>query len=437
MHERDIVIPTPVKFLPKQLDVFQACRDFDCVLYSGAFRAGKTLLLANVALQNCIDNPGSVGLLGGTGDAQVHDVVLGTFEDQASRYQNALSNALSEFNDDYKILSYVNHSSGKMEAGFTNGSKIFFRSCDEERKLAGRTIDFFGLDEAVDMDEKIFKQLIARKSGTGNHPHRFGLITTNPGAESHWLYNYFFIQNNVSYKVVETTTYENILLPDYEKYVSDLEAIYDEDWVRRYLNGQWGAFSGQIFKDFIVNRHVVPCQNKKMQYYIAGIDWGLRHPFCILTIGISEDDKAYVVKENYGNDKTSHELSKEISELHKHYHYRRVYVDPAAADLIKQCHELGVPCGKVSDTIVKSYANNDVQNGISHVRSLLKNNCLFVDRSCFNLIKQFQSYRYDRDSEKPVKKDDDCVDSCRYGLTDFRPLRKKAQFGAVFWRSTL
>jgi len=48
----------------------------------------------------------------------------------------------------YKIIEQVNRTQGKMEVRFTNGSKIYIRPCDDERKLAGRTIDFFGLDES-------------------------------------------------------------------------------------------------------------------------------------------------------------------------------------------------------------------------------------------------------------------------------------------------
>jgi len=46
-------------------------------------------------------------------------------------------------------------------------------------------------DEPVDVAEQIFTQLIGRISGTGNLKNKFGLLTTNPGSDLHWLYKYF------------------------------------------------------------------------------------------------------------------------------------------------------------------------------------------------------------------------------------------------------
>jgi len=71
---------------------------------------------------------------------------------------------------------------GSMEWEAYNGSIVQFRSCDEERKLAGYTLDFVGLDEPVDIDENVFRQLYGRLSGTKNLKNPFILLTTNPGS---------------------------------------------------------------------------------------------------------------------------------------------------------------------------------------------------------------------------------------------------------------
>ena len=174
-----------------------------------------------------------------------------------------------------------------MQVEFYNGSILYFRPCDEERKLAGYTLDFFCLDEPVDMDEDIFNQLMGRISGTGNLKNRFGLLTTNPANQTHWIYKTFYESGDDDYKHVDTTTYDNVLLPDYDKYIKRLETSWDEDWVRRYLNGTWGTFEGAIYKEFNPELHVGDFADIPTTYDIAGVDWGLRNPYAIIIAGVT------------------------------------------------------------------------------------------------------------------------------------------------------
>ena len=53
----------PIEFLPKQMKVLESIKDNEGVLYSGAFRAGKTLLLVHAAIMTCLENPGVHGML--------------------------------------------------------------------------------------------------------------------------------------------------------------------------------------------------------------------------------------------------------------------------------------------------------------------------------------------------------------------------------------
>jgi phage terminase large subunit len=66
--------------------------------------------------------------------------------------------------------------------------------------------------------------------------------------------------------------------------------------------------------------------------------------------------------------------------------------------------------------------DNDVAGGIGRVKSLLKQKRLFIDRSCVNLIRELESYHYEKEGrgqefcETPAKRDDHAVDSLRYCL---------------------
>ena len=66
-------------------------------------------------------------------------------------------------------------------------------------------------------------------------------------------------------------------------------------------------------------------------------------------------------------------------------------------------------------------SNNDVDNGIAKVKSILRNKLLLVDESCTRLISELQAYRYKEGTEKPIKENDHSCDALRYGVTDFNP----------------
>jgi len=63
--------------------------------------------------------------------------------------------------------------------------------------------------------------------------------------------------------------------------------------------------------------------------------------------------------EQYKTMVTTSTLSQQIAEFNKDYHFKNVYVDPAASDLIEQIKDRGVP-------VTQGY--NDVENGIAKVK---------------------------------------------------------------------
>jgi PBSX family phage terminase large subunit len=427
--EKEIQVDFPLNgFLPKQIEVLKACKKETAILYSGAFRAGKTMLLVHAAIKTCLENPGCKGLIGALTYTQLNNVVFGLFVEELDKYQAEVDKTGCGL----KLAKRILHSQTKMMVEFHNGSIIYFRACDDERKLAGYTLDFFGLDEPIDMDEAIFTQLLGRISGTGNLKNRFGLLTTNPGNETHWIYKYFYLMREPGFKHIDTTTYDNVLLPEYSDYIKRLERAWDEDWVRRYLNGAWGTFEGAVYKEFNPEKHMGPFKELPVKYHIAGVDWGLRAPHAILVGGVTEDNRMVIKEEHYGTNKSSHELAKLLQELHKKYNFKKVYCDPSSADLIFQAYNLGVPIGKKKGNAIISYADNDVDNGIARMRSLFKNNMILIDNSCINFKREHQSYRFMEGKDKPMKKDDHSCDSARYLTTDFNPYTDDDIFEVVY-----
>ena len=427
----NVILEPSWSFLPKQIETLESVKKYKFTLYSGAVGAGKTLLLVHAAIEACINNPGCKGMLGSLTYTQLTNVVFTVFKEELVKYEELLKSQGYEV----RLVTRMIESTGKMKVEFFNGSIIYFLACDDEMKLRGYTLDFFGLDEPIDIDEAVFTQLMARMRGknleqTGRKP--FGILTTNPGAETHWIYQRFFRNATTEYKTIQTTTYDNIFLPN--GYIKAMEEAYDDDWIRRFLNGHWGAYEGQIYKNFNIDKHVGNFSNyPNIEYHIAGVDWGVRNPSCILTIGVTDKKQAIVVEEYYKPDRTSKQVCDELDRLNKKYRYKKIFIDPSALDLITQCEQRHLPAEK---------ADNHVEPGIGKVKSMFEKSMIYVDKTCRNLIRELQAYRYAKDKlgenpvEKPVKLDDHSCDALRYALFTFRAWNSKGMLGAfkrTYW----
>ncbi len=415
--------------LEKQVMALESTFNYPFTLYSGAVGAGKTILLAHAGIQTCINYPGCTGIACSLTYTQLKNVLFHVLREELRKYQKVL--------DDNKIpirlIKRLTTSPGNMILEFYNGSRIIFLPATAEEDIRGYTIEFFLIDEPIEIDEAIFTQLIGRMRGqalTDKGRRNFGIAATNPGAESHWLWKRFYGQEHNDYNAIDTNTYDNIFLD--KAYIRQMEESYDEDWVRRFLHGKWGAFEGQIYKEFSPTKHVIDMYqdrehttdklilkehiDKDIKYYIAGVDYGSRNPGCILVIGIGKKGMAYVVDEWYGPD-TSSNMAKRLQTLNKQYAFKKIYIDPSQLDLITQCNNLHLSAEK---------GENKVDPGITKVKSLFAKGLLLIDRRCHNLIREIQSYRYERDrlnhnhTEKPLKKDDHACDALRYALYTFR-----------------
>lgn len=309
------------------------------------------------------------------------------------------------------------------ELRFKNGSEILFRSCDKERHFAGMSLDGFAMDEPVDISEDVFLILQSRLSGEHTN-HHLGVLASNPGPLNSWVYKYFFEKKMPNYYTVETSTYDNKLLPNYNEYISDCEQSFDIDYARRYLHGKWGDFEGLIYKDFKKERHTGDYQDKFFKYYIAGYDDGYRNPACLLIGGVDSDNKLTIIHEYYKSNRTNNEIAEDIKPLYLKYQFRKMFCDPSGLNAIETFKRKGMRMGETDNS--RTGANS----GINKLKSLFKQNMVFIDQSCKNLIKELESYRYEKDknsgnyNEEPVKKDDHAVDALRYLVSEYEPFKQ-------------
>ncbi len=421
--------PSPAKFLPKQQQVIDAVQAYKYVLYSGAYGAGKTFLMCHVAIQTCINSPKVFGFFGAQTIPMIRDTVVRTFLSEMDLYQETLD----KNNIDLKLEKQWRPST--MSYKFFNDSEILFRSCDSPSKFKSLNLDFFILDEPVDIDKEIFLMLQGRLRATNikkedGSTHRFGAMAGNPAGKMNWVYQSFFDHPTDDYYKVHTITRDNIHLP--KDYIDNLYRTYDFEYARRYLEGEWGSFVGMVYKDFDFDKHVtnkLPEKND-IRYYIAGVDVGYTNPTAMLAIAITFDNQAIIVDEFYEKEKTTDVTVEEMKSWNEEYSFKKIFADPAAADWINKAktQRLNVYDG-----------DNDIDKGIAKCKSFFANDIILINKKCDNLLREIESYQYDKrsvtgnETEKPMKKNDHALDAMRYAFTEFNPWRKNVFISGGSW----
>ena len=279
--------------------------------------------------------------------------------------------------------------------------------------IQGSTLALAYLDEATNLPEPFWKMLESRLSVPGAKL----LATANPESPGHWLKKDYIDNPNLDLVCWNFCLDDNPILD--EKYKEQLKASYSGMWFQRYVLGLWCLASGAVFDGWddgnMYNKDFpAPIE------YCAALDYGTINPTACHIAAISPNQwpQIRIEKEYYfdsikhGRSKTDRELARDIKEFIGYTPIKALYVDPAAASLKLELRNADLP---VID------ANNDVLFGIKTMSQFIAGKNMLVRKCCPNLIEQIQGYAWcpkaaQNGEDKPIKKNDHAVDSCRYLL---------------------
>lgn len=310
------------------------------------------------------------------------------------------------------------------------GHKIFVLGANDEKaetRIRGLTLAGALCDEVTTFPRVVFEQLLARCSVKDAKV----FAATNPDSPYHWLYTDYVVKaEEKGYYVQQFFLWDNPFLP--ENYIEFVKKTYTGLFYKRFIQGEWVAAEGVIYDMFNEEVHVVDELPKEFDYYIVGVDFGMKNPTVFLLIGVL-NDRFYVVREYYHDGrertKTVVEYSKDFVGWLSGIQPAYIYVDPSAQALMEQLKVEGFSCVRE--------ANNDVLDGIATISKLLSDEKLVVHRSCENTIKEFYVYAWDKKAQqkgedKPLKLSDHCMDALRYAIHSFRPFGYK-QEAVIYW----
>jgi phage terminase large subunit len=373
------------------------------VLFSGGVGSGKTMAGCYKSILFSLNNAGSVGLIGTQTYVQLADTTLVVFME--------IIEHIEKQNQSIKLIKKFDKS--RLVMKLFNDSVIYWRTLDDESKLRSYNLSYFYIDEASTVKENIFLRLTDRiRLGDIQQ----GFLTTNPDTTTHWIYRHFIDNPNPAkfYSVHYVSSKDNIHLP--ENYVEQFD-YYDEDYRRRFVEGQWGIVEGLVYKQFNEAVHVKKLKiDKRWKYFVRGVDYGFTNPFVCLFVAIDGDGTVYVFDEYYRKKHRIDDNVNNVCNMYPDIKFRATYVDESSPETITSFGE------KQQMTIP---ADRDVVAGIHCVMSKLhvQNDGeprLYIHPRCKNLIKELYSYKWaDEDSKKntkeePIKKDDHGPDAIRY-----------------------
>jgi len=291
-------------------------------------------------------------------------------------------------------------------------------------RIQGKTISIAYCDEMTLYPDNVIDMIITRL----RLPHSMGIASMNPKQPTHKLKKLIDLAEagDPTYYSLQFMIDHNPFLPDdYKKTLAgSLTGLF---YKRNYL-GLWCLAEGAIFDFWEREIYVVKKPPVAAEYWIAGIDFGMSNPCACVLIGVStgkytQTGKQLWVEDEYfwdpktkGRQKLVGELCEDIINFLEPYSIKNIYIDPSSTALKAEFRRRQIA---VMD------ANNDVEEGIKTMTSMVREGQCLVLNKCTNLIREIEGYSWDpkaaeRGEDKPIKKDDHCIDALRYVLNSHK-----------------
>lgn len=393
-------------------------------LYGGAMGGGKTVALCAEAVRLSLKYPGNRGYFCRNTLTDFKRSTLITFG-------RIVPSAL--------IRSH--HTANRL-IEFWNGSEILYGglgNSEEIERIKSTEFGWFGIDEATETLEDHFLMLQSRlrwKLPDGTYPKFHGVLASNP--EPGWVKDRFVDSKLDDHRFVPALPKENPHLP--AGYDVHLRSNYPDEWVKRYLDGSWDVFEGQVYKEFTREKHIFPddLQIPSTWERMRIIDHGYTNPTCCLWAAVDQDGVIWIYDEHYEREMLISQHARIIREKDPYFDGVTL-IDPS-------CFSNTMQKGNRPVSVADEYRENGIIAispyqrdgkveegvGINLVKQRLAADQLKISSRCVNTIKEIVKYRW-RDIgpsaerpeyEVPVDRDNHAMDCVRY-LCCWKPRASK------------
>jgi phage terminase large subunit len=300
---------------------------------------------------------------------------------------------------------------------YQNGSVVYSGGMlDDKQREAMRSIggagglDIAWLEEANAFTRLDFDEVLGRIRHTAANWQQI-ILTTNPGGSLHWIKKDLIDgrQASVYYSGARDNPNNS---PDYIDRLNQMTGILHE----RLVLGRWVQAAGAVYDTFDHARHVRARPDGEIKTWYLAMDEGYTNPAVILLVGVDTDGRLHIAREWYKRGKLQGAVVEQAREWTLEKSVQLAAVDEAAAGLIADLLNNGVPAvaskGRVLDGIRRIQDRLAIQgDGLPR---------LTVDPACTNTINEFESYVWRRATgtgvakDEPNKENDHAMDALRY-----------------------
>lgn len=266
--------PINIKFnyapMPKQAEFHGNNAKFR--FFGGGFGNGKTSGGCAEAFGLAMEYPGCVGLICRKTLPEV----------KATTLQTLLHGGGGDARTDWSGIPQElikSHNKSDKKITLINDSIIYYWPLDDPDKLTNLNLGWFLIDQAEEVSEDMFMMLIGRLRQL-NSPRK-GIILFNPnGHDWIWRRCVFLKEAYRDHALVHAKTSDNFNLPS--DYVAQF-ASYPEAWRKRFFDGSFDVFTGQIWPEYDPELHEInPVPLEDWWHIGESIDHGRRNPTAVL-----------------------------------------------------------------------------------------------------------------------------------------------------------
>lgn len=455
-------------YTPGQLD-FMGDTQSPSILYTGAYRAGKSEIASRGAIRHCL---------------AFERAKFGVFRAKLKSLRQSTLKTVLELVHPSWVEAWSN---SELELRLFNGSTLTFYGCDFADRIGSIELSGAFIDEAHEVSTEAYGMIVGRMSAPLQYnpeylelfPHykeyaessvnsRQVYLACNPKGRNHWLYTDFIDKETrlPGRSVYSSNTITNKNLPDSylrqnlnqyarpgvseEELGSAIDAIRGGNapsdglhlvpkltpFGQRNLLGLWVALEGAIFE---VDRKTQTVQSipddwgEPVRWYAAA-DFGFHHPRLLLA---SFHEKGRLLVQGYWSDSSVDQtpLLDRLETWNELVNIDSVFLPPDQPGIIQQARQrLG------ASKVVK--ANNKVLPGISSAqvainRGLVKfggsklggSNIPHASQSFDLFWGELEGYSWKRGKEgewldEPLKENDHFPDALRYMVHTLTTLKK-------------
>lgn len=421
---QEINISDLITFSQKQQEVFNYIGRKSYIVAGGARGGGKTYMAVAIAVLCAILFPG------------LRIMIIRKSLDELR--QQIIENELLK---KYFPGTLFNWRETKKTAYFQNGSKIYFRSIEEDSdvsKLQGVEIGLLILDEGNQLSENAIRRLLGSLRDFGNTGFKPTMIMTcNPGGISDGYLKKYWVMPDYNkwtnkellkkdeYAYVPFGVYDNPHAT--QDYIDYLETL-PEDLRAQWLMGSWDVMSGSFFGEWDPRVHVVTepfeIPDDWVRFRAVDLGYGLHPSVCLFAAQDPVKGVVYVYDEVSTKDTTDIFID-EILNASGDADFAATYFDPNSMKSRR---------GETADALSPAQmfeqagiyvqpAINERVNGWMNVKTYLTNKPerpakLKIFMNCIGLIETIPLQRYvPGKADLNTRGQDDFVDALRYLLS--------------------